>query len=960
MLAERISAIYAFRECEIDLARRELRVLGLPAPIGARAFEIIQILVEASGELVTKDALMNQVWPGAIVNDNALQVHISAVRRALGTNRGMLKTESGRGYRLLGSWAAQSRPAAPAPQIIPFPQIPKAEGLATNLPMAVTPLVGRSATVPLLCDLVSAYRIVTLTGPGGIGKTALALPVARALVDQFSDGGWLVELASLAEPELVPSAIASVLDLKLVGSTVSSEAVARAIGRRSLLLVLDNCEHVIDAVAELVETLVRLCPQVTMLTTSREVLRIEGEYVYRVAPLDVPAQDAAPDILAAGAVELFLARAKALDADYSPNPDELPLVAAVCRHLDGIPLAIEFAAARTATLGLQRVASGLNDRFALLAGGRRTALPRHRTLRAALDWSYDLLAEDERLLLRHLAVFSAGFSIDPVAAVTRGIGLDGSAAVAGLAGLIEKSLVALDASETGSRWRLLETIRAYALEKLLEHGEAEDAARRHATYFRDFFVSRVGDFSARVPSQDLARYSREVDNVRAALDWAFSSSGDAAIGLELTAAYVPVWMNLSLVAECRERCERALARLQAERISDVRLRMQLQIGLGNGLLHTLGPSEQAQTVLAEALEAADALDDLDAQLRVLLILSSVSTYRGEYARATAAVARAAEIARRISDTTSVMVADRRMGITFLTIGRLAEARRCFERVIAFPASHLDEDRRPIWRHWGDRGMSRAMLARVLWLQGFPERAHREAEASIDDVRGPDPQLTMCRVLYFGMGRIAPMTGDFQAAETAISSIIEAAASANAPFWMTAGQFLRGKLLVERGEFAEGLAVLRDAFDICSRTGWRLSYPEFMGSVAIAHAGLGQLDEAHAAVAQAIDAAGGREDGQQWYVPELLRIKGEILLQRNPDRALSAAEACFDQAAALAREQGALSWELRIALSRARLRLAQARSDEAKQALAAVYDRFTEGFETAGLQIARATLDTSAS
>jgi tetratricopeptide (TPR) repeat protein len=362
---------------------------------------------------------------------------------------------------------------------------------------------------------------------------------------------------------------------------------------------------------------------------------------------------------------------------------------------------------------------------------------------------------------------------------------------------------------------------------------------------------------------------------------------------------------------------------------------------------------RAQTILTEALAIADALGDLDAQLRVLLVLSSVNSYRGEYARGAAEVGRAAEIAHRKGDVSAVVVAERRMGFTLLTMGRLSEAQRCLERAVRSPLP--EEERAPArWRS-GDHAMARAMLARALWLQGFPDSARREAQASLDDVGGSNHQLTMCRVIYFGIGRIAPMTGDFGAAENAISNLVELATRVNASFWMTAGQFLRGKLLVERRAFAEGLAVLRDAFEICRQTGWRLSYPEFTGSLALALAGLGRLDEAHDAVTGAIESAGGAADGQQWYVPELLRIKGEILLQQGSEPIL-AAESCLDQAAAMAREQGALFWELRIALSRCRVRVTQGRGDEGRQELASLYDRFTEGFDTADLVLAKQLLD----
>ena len=305
--------------------------------------------------------------------------------------------------------------------------------------------IGRSAAVQRLRDLVSAYRVVTLTGPGGIGKTTLALQVARHVVGEFADGGWLVELASLSDPDLVPSAVAGVLGLRLGSDSDLSRKPSPGPSRKErLLLVLDNCEHVIDAAATLAEMLVRSCPRATILATSREVLRIEGEYAYRVPPLDVPATeqvDAGPDSRPQRTGSFSSPEPRSLVRTSRRDAENLPTIAAICRHLDGIPLAIEFAAARAATLGIEQVAAALRDRFALLTSGRRTALPRHRTLRATLDWSYDLLSDAERLLLQRLAVFSGGFSLAAARAVTNRGEASEAEIADGVANLVAKSLV---------------------------------------------------------------------------------------------------------------------------------------------------------------------------------------------------------------------------------------------------------------------------------------------------------------------------------------------------------------------------------------------------------------------------------------------------------------------------------------------------------------------------------------
>jgi predicted ATPase len=404
------------------------------------------------------------VWPGAIVEENTLAVHISAIRKALGADRAMLKTHFGRGYRLLGRWTPRpdDTRARPANFEWALPPAPPVQG---NLPAPVSDLIGRATAVQHLLNLVSAYRVVTLTGAGGIGKSRLALEIAHASLSGYAGDVWLVELASLSDGGLVAAAIAGVLGLDLGPNDISPEALARAIGRRRLLLVIDNCEHLVDAAATMVETLIRQCPAASVVATSREVLRIQGECAYRVLPLDVPDEHqsagGSDKVQEASAVQLFRARMTEQQSGLG-HQEDLAAVAAICRRLDGIPLAIEFAAARAAALGLRQVLSRLDDRFALLTSGRRTALPKHRTLRATLDWSYELLSVPERLLLQCLAIFVGTFSLEAagaVVAITEGATGD---AADGIENLITKSLVSTNVVGTEAHYRLLETTRAYA------------------------------------------------------------------------------------------------------------------------------------------------------------------------------------------------------------------------------------------------------------------------------------------------------------------------------------------------------------------------------------------------------------------------------------------------------------------------------------------------------------------
>src|SRR3984893_1864295 len=526
-LTSETPAIVEFGHFRVVPRRRELLADGQPIHLGGRTFDVLMALIEGQGAVVAKDTLMERVWPNRIVEENSLHFQISALRDALGAERSLIRTISGPGYQFTGE--IRTVAASPHAQVMTNTVAPVAAPPRppTNLPEPVSELIGRDVEVEEVLRLTATHRLVTLTGAGGIGKTRLGLEVARRLLPKFADGVWVIELALLSDPDLVRAAVVTALGLDLADNVVSPERVANALAAKQLLLVLDNCEHLVGAAACMAEALLRANPAARVMATSREPLRAEGECLYRVPPLAVPTEGSqdAEDPLRYGAVRLFVARARAAARQFSPDGRGAAAIAAICRHLDGIPLAIELAAARTNALGVEELAARLDDCFHLLTGGRRTALPRHQTLRATLDWSYQLLPEPERVVLRRLAIFAGSFTLQAASTIVAIGEIAGSDIVDCAANLVAKSLLAADLGGATGWYRLLETTRAYALEKLTQSGEFEQVARRHAEYYRDLFERAEVELQTRPASEWLAAYGRPVDNLRAALDWAFSPAG---------------------------------------------------------------------------------------------------------------------------------------------------------------------------------------------------------------------------------------------------------------------------------------------------------------------------------------------------------------------------------------------------------------------------------------------------
>jgi predicted ATPase/DNA-binding winged helix-turn-helix (wHTH) protein len=567
------SEAFVFGPFRLEVARRELIAHGVPVTLGQRAFDVLVALVSRHGQLVTKDELMAEVWPGVVVEENNLQVHVSTLRKVLGSAGGgerYLVTVAGRGYRFVAPVERESIARAPKSardEAAAARSGPARAEASHNLPQQLTTLIGREAELVEIATELGGHRLVTLTGSGGVGKTRLAIAAGHRLLANYADRVRLAELAPLSDPQLVTAAVAEALGVSLADPTAPLETVAAACQRAHLLLIVDNCEHVIAEAARLAEALISKCPRLSILATSRERLAIAGERVIRVPSLSVP--EAGVQLTGGGtrdyaAVRLFAERAAALGRGFALSDANAATVASICRRLDGIPLAIELAVPRLNVMSVQQLDRGLDERFRLLTGASRTALPRQQTLHAAIDWSYSLLSEPERQMLTRLAVFPGSATLPSIEAVVGNTDVAPDQVGDLLLSLVEKSLVQADAAADETRYRLLETTRYYAREKL---DDVSDIRRRHAEHFVARLAPATAAWETMATDQWIALYAGDVDDLRVALEWAFGPDGEAITGLKLVGFSHVVWAELGLMPEHRRWVDEALRKAKEKTLS---------------------------------------------------------------------------------------------------------------------------------------------------------------------------------------------------------------------------------------------------------------------------------------------------------------------------------------------------------------------------------------------------------
>jgi predicted ATPase len=651
-------------------------------------------------------------------------------------------------------------------------------------------MIGREEIATSLVTQLSRRRLITVVGPGGIGKTTVGLAIAERMIGAYEHGVWPVDLAPLRDPGLVPSAVATVLGLE-IRTKDPLPALVAALRNNRMLLMLDNCEHVIDAAAGLVAAVRSGASGVTILATSREPLGVPGEHVYRLGPLNSPEPSpglTASEAAAFPAVQLFVERVTAIVEDFTLTGANAPQVVAICRRLDGLPLAIEFAAPRVEALGVEALAARLDDNLRRLSGTqRRAAMPRHQTMQAVIDWSYGLLSEDEQRFFSTLGIFAGGFDATAAAAVAMDAATTGVNAIDRLVDLVTKSLVVADVSGIKPRFRLLDTTRAYALEMLRTSVEREAIVRRHAEYYRQLFARAEAEAPARATGDWLAEYAQEIDNLRAALDWAFPPTGEESAGVALTAAAFPLWTRLSLLEECRGRAQQALGALAAASTDDPREAMRLHAALG------ASTPEASEMVAAftKALDMARRLGDYECQLRALWGLYFYHTGSGLFRAAQAFAREFHALTQRESDPTIRMCAERLMGTTEHYVGDQMKARCYLEQALAIDDLHTsgEDERRfqDVVRFGTDlRVTAQVFLARVLWLQGFADQALRMVEKTLGDAEATGHAASQCLVLAVAACPIAFWMGDQVAAARYTVMLVDLSRQHALPHWAAFG------------------------------------------------------------------------------------------------------------------------------------------------------------------------------
>jgi len=919
--------IIRFGPFKLNRTSYELFKDGVPVPVRSRAMAILLALTRTAGEIVSSSELLRRVWHGTVVEDGTLRVQIAVLRKVLRDDdpgNDYIQNVTGRGYRLAmpilqrGAILASKDADASRASVLKLPirhVLPK-----NDLPARLTSVVGRQQVIRALADKLPTQRFVTITGSAGGGKTTVAICVADALTGAYSEGVCYVDLTAIAQPRLVANALASALGVAPLASDPLPEVLA-ALRAQSLLLVLDGCEQMIEATATLTELVLRSAPRVHILATSREPLRATGETVYDLEPLYVPSEKTPltrTGLLECAAIQLFIQRAEA-NTVAEPDEKDLAVIADICRRLAGNPLAIEITAAHVRLLGLQVLASSLDDGLFLSIGGFRTAEPRHQSLRATFDWSYGSLSRCEQLTFRRLSVFIGWFDLARATAVVADENVTEIGVFESLISLAQKSLVHTDTRGDVPSYRLLDLPRAFAREKLMEAGEHEIVCQRHALMWCTVGVTQIQSHVRRGGADWVSVFGPRLEDLRAATRWSFSAASGTSLSAKLK--LTSLWFEFVLAAESS--VEPAWVELYENIVHGS------ERDLLFGLERVLQSSRRCNETPVRELTVLKQIESHADHKTALWSLWFERVIKRDY-RIAINLSNAARMRSGTSGHAAVLV-DRLLAVAHHYAG---------EQVLA--CQHADwaldvQANGPMTGPYESlsRCHTRSVLARALWLRGFPDRALETALLTATEAEQTGNPRMFCMTLLVAIA-VAVWCGNSIVAKQCLNRLHEQSHAYSLEYHQLWADCLH-MIIVAPGTL-EGIAPLQLSVDLLCGS----QYLDILGTLS---------DELVSGDA-IVRAEAGRSG---WCTSEILRVKAERLKRTGEAGALVCAEAILRQALQTARRQGARSWELRSAMSLAHLWGEQHRTQEARDLLNPIYSGFTEGFDTADLKAAKRLL-----
>lgn len=942
---ESSSLQFVFGPFCVVAAKRLLTKDGIAVEIGGRALDLLIALLERPGTVLSKRELINMVWPDTIVEEGSLRFHMTGLRRILGDGEDgarYIATQVGVGYAFVAplekvkSPSAQSKVAELTRDVIDNKRFITGVG---SLPPRLN-LIGRETDVQLVVGHLVQPKLFTIVGAGGVGKTSLAVEVAYQISTQIYDRVRFVDLAQVEDADLVVSALAGALDIPAQAEDPMLVLLAH-LRAHKLLMVIDNCEHLIDAVSAVVEQIRYAAPHVGLLATSREPLRVRDEYVHWLNPLAFPQQPqdlCVEELLTYPAIKLFVERASSGNTALVLEASDAQLVADMCRRLEGMALPIELAAVRVASHGLSATHALMGELFSLGWSGRRTAMPRHQTLRAMLDWSYELLTPLEQLVFERLSVFVGPFSQDAAAQIITDEQIELIKVVAILDELASKGLVSVDHSSTFAAYRLLEMTRAFTREKLAIRGEREvnGLAFRHAAFYTQL-LGKLGN----TPSEIFAsatRLASQLGNIRSALEWSFGPQGSPGLALPLAAASAQVFLHFSLLVECRAWCSRATELLELG-FFGTPVEMELQAALGLVLMFTRGNSKAAETSLIRALEISVSLSDYWSQLRLLGRLQIFYERTGDFASSLAWAEKAVEVGHAIGEPEAFAVAASLAGVSHHLLGDQVLARQELEASLRNSAPSQRSS--TIYYGFDHRNRTGLALARTLWLQGFPDQARHWATKVEAEAATLEHSVTYCIALIWTMC-IYIWTGDLDEATASLESFAKVAEENAFGPYMAACKGFKAAIAIRAGQPFGAVECLEESLAQLQAMRYELLTTSF--EIALVEGLILNSEYLKALPIVERTILHCRKSGDAFALPELLRLKAGICHAINPENS-AATHALLEESLALSQKQGARAWTLRTTMDLALLSLGEGAKAQAVESLSNCREWVCEGYDS---------------